>query len=208
MEGSWTWGGESVFGLYSLGDDFGFSDFAGSGIVHMAGAAAALAGVLAAWSTQGQVHCGRSRERDSGRQSAAGHAGYLHSVDGLVRLQWRFGAQARRHRQCQLGGHGVPEHQCGGRRRPGDCADRRPSAVRQGRPDHGAERRAGWPGGDHRRAFHPVSADSNADWCGRRSSGGVRDPDPRQDEDRRPGRCHLGARSGRLLGPDGGAADQ
>ena len=46
MEGNWTWGGESVFGLFSLGDDFGFSDFAGSGIVHMAGAAAALAGVL------------------------------------------------------------------------------------------------------------------------------------------------------------------
>ena len=46
MEGSWTWGGKSVFGLFNLGDDFGFSDFAGSGIVHMAGAAAALAGVL------------------------------------------------------------------------------------------------------------------------------------------------------------------
>jgi Amt family ammonium transporter len=45
MEGSWTWGAEGVFGL-NIDDQFGFKDFAGSGIVHMAGAAAALAGVL------------------------------------------------------------------------------------------------------------------------------------------------------------------
>lgn len=46
LEGSWTWGGNDVFGMYNLGDDFGFLDFAGSGIVHMAGGAAALAGVI------------------------------------------------------------------------------------------------------------------------------------------------------------------
>jgi Amt family ammonium transporter len=45
MEGAWTWGGAAVFGMYTLGD-LGFSDFAGSGIVHMAGASAALAGVI------------------------------------------------------------------------------------------------------------------------------------------------------------------
>ena len=45
LEGAWTWGEKDVFGLYSLGA-LGFSDFAGSGIVHLAGAAAALAGVL------------------------------------------------------------------------------------------------------------------------------------------------------------------
>ncbi len=53
LEGSWTWGGADVFGLYNLGD-LGFSDFAGSGIVHMAGAAAALAGVLVLGARKGK----------------------------------------------------------------------------------------------------------------------------------------------------------
>ena len=39
IQGSWSWGGGWL-------SERGFSDFAGSGIVHMAGAAAALAGVL------------------------------------------------------------------------------------------------------------------------------------------------------------------
>lgn len=53
MEGSWTWGGNDVFGLYNLGD-LGFLDFAGSGIVHMAGAAAALAGVITVGARKGK----------------------------------------------------------------------------------------------------------------------------------------------------------
>ena len=42
IEGAWTWGGKEVFGMYELS----YSDYAGSGIVHLAGATAALAGVL------------------------------------------------------------------------------------------------------------------------------------------------------------------
>ena len=50
FEGSWTWNGDSVFGLYSLD----YSDYAGSGIVHLAGAAAALAGVIVLGARKGK----------------------------------------------------------------------------------------------------------------------------------------------------------
>jgi len=55
MEGSWTWGGKEVFGKFALAvGETGFSDFAGSGIVHLAGATAALAGVLLLGSRKGK----------------------------------------------------------------------------------------------------------------------------------------------------------
>lgn len=54
MEGNWTWGGGDVFGMFNLGDDYSFTDFAGSGIVHLAGACAALAGVLVLGARKGK----------------------------------------------------------------------------------------------------------------------------------------------------------
>ena len=48
VQGYWTWGGGF------LGEAFGYSDYAGSGIVHLAGAAAALAGVLVLGARKGK----------------------------------------------------------------------------------------------------------------------------------------------------------
>ena len=50
VEGSWTWNGTPVPFIGELS----YSDYAGSGIVHMAGAAAALAGVLLVGARKGK----------------------------------------------------------------------------------------------------------------------------------------------------------
>lgn len=52
VQGYWTWGGGF------LGETFGYSDYAGSGIVHLAGAAAALAGVLVLGARKGKYGAG------------------------------------------------------------------------------------------------------------------------------------------------------
>ena len=59
VSGYWTWGGGWL-------DSLGFSDFAGSGIVHMAGASAALAGVLVLGPRQGKY----------------GKSGIIHAIPG------------------------------------------------------------------------------------------------------------------------------
>lgn len=84
MEGYWTWGG----GFLS---EAGFSDFAGSGIVHMAGAAAALSGVILLGArkvnTVKMVRLTLSRF-----EHASSNSRYLHPLVRLVRFQRRFSA--------------------------------------------------------------------------------------------------------------------
>ncbi len=63
MEGAWTWNSQPIFGDFGLsavkndaGETIraGYIDYAGSGIVHLAGAAAALAGVLVLGARRGR----------------------------------------------------------------------------------------------------------------------------------------------------------
>ncbi len=51
VQGYWTWGGGFL-------DELGYSDYAGSGIVHLAGASAALAGVLVLGARKGKYGAG------------------------------------------------------------------------------------------------------------------------------------------------------
>lgn len=59
IQGSWSWGGGFLANA-------GFIDFAGSGIVHLAGAAAALAGVLLLGPRKGKY----------------GHSGNIYAIHG------------------------------------------------------------------------------------------------------------------------------
>ncbi len=94
MEGAWTWGGASVFGMYTLGD-LGFSDFAGSGIVHMAGAAAALAGVLLLGARKGKYGPNGEIRAFPGANMPLAALGTFTPAQGLARIRFWSTASAR-----------------------------------------------------------------------------------------------------------------
>ena len=96
MEGSWTWNGDSVFGLYSLD----YYDYAGSGIVHLAGAAAALAGVLVLGPRKGKYKADGSVNALPGANLPLATLGTFNPVVGLVRFQRRFYSEGWWYRCC------------------------------------------------------------------------------------------------------------
>jgi ammonium transporter, Amt family len=169
VQGYWTWGGGFL-------DELGYSDYAGSGIVHMAGAAAALAGVILLGARKGKYGAGGAGARHPRRQPAIGDARHFDPVDGLVRLQWRLGAEGLRRRVGEQRRAGVHQHQPGGRGGLVAALVLAKALVRQGRPDDGAERRARRAGVHHRRsavadaaAGNHASASSAACWWWARS---------------------------------------
>ena len=80
IQGSWEWGAGWL-------DDMGFSDFAGSTLVHSTGGWAALTGAIVLGARKGKVWRERLRcTRCRVRIPAIGHARHVHPLARLVRL--------------------------------------------------------------------------------------------------------------------------
>jgi Amt family ammonium transporter len=84
ISGSWQWGGGWL-------SEMGFSDFAGSTVVHSVGGWASAGRCHRPRPASGQVQ-GRQGQPDAGFQPRAGHARHVHPVARLVRLQRRLAA--------------------------------------------------------------------------------------------------------------------
>lgn len=136
MEGSWTWGEQKVLGMFALAD-LGFSDFAGSGIVHLAGASAALAGVLVLGARSGKYSKQGKAKCNPRRKFTTCHPRHFYSLDGMVWLQRRFGAGNFYNRKCKLSGRRIYEYQHGSSRWIGGCAFACTFFVWKSRPNYG-----------------------------------------------------------------------
>ena len=104
----------------------------------------------------GQVRGRRPYQRDSGLQHAARDARHVRAVVRLVRVQRGLGTQALRHRRGERRRAGVRQHEPGRERRAGCRPGPRAPVVRQGGPDHGAERGPRRARIDHGRAARAV----------------------------------------------------
>jgi hypothetical protein len=144
----------------------GFSDFAGSTLVHSVGGWAALAGRIILGPRLGKYgKDGRKVNPMPGSNLALATLGTFILWLGWFGFNgarsWRWARPMRRGRRQP----DLRQHQHGGCRRCGCSADPDADALQEGRPDHGAERRAGRSGVDHRRPLtRPCSATLIGAW--------------------------------------------
>ncbi len=151
VSGYWTWGGGWLF-------EVGYSDYAGSGIVHMAGAAAALAGVLVLGPRKGKYG------KDGSIHAIPGANMPLATLGTFILGMGLFGFN---------GGSELKMSDIGSANNVAQVFVNTNAAAAggviaalilaklwfpQGGPHHGPERRAGWPGGDYRRPSFSFSA--------------------------------------------------
>ncbi len=88
--GAWTWGGGWLNKLWSsMGWGVGYADFAGSGIVHAVGGAAALAGALVLGPRIGKFRADGKANTLARPPHPDGGAGDLHPSLRMVRIQCR-----------------------------------------------------------------------------------------------------------------------
>ena len=158
ITGAWQWGGGWLA-------EMGFSDFAGSTLVHSVGGWAALAGVLLLGPRRGKYGPDGRVNPMLALVAAAGDARHLHPLARLVRLQRRLTAGHGQRRRCGRDRQHLRQHQPGrGRRRArGDAPD--PADVQEDRSHPGAQRRHRRPGRDHRRASDPEPRRRDPDRC-------------------------------------------
>ena len=79
IQGHWSWGGSELGGLMA-----GFSDFAGSTIVHSVGGWAALAGVLILGARKGKYGKDGQVRPIPGSNFSVSNTWNIHFMDGMV----------------------------------------------------------------------------------------------------------------------------
>ncbi len=121
---AWTWGGgwlSQIWDTMSLGA--GYVDFAGSGVVHAVGGAAALAGALVVGPRIGKFAADGTPRAHPRSPHPDGHARHVHPAVRLVRLQRRV--DVRRHRRAvRRRRHEHGDRRCVRRRRRDGCGSR------------------------------------------------------------------------------------
>ena len=200
VQGYWKWGGGWL-------DEIGFNDFAGSGVVHLCGASAALAGVLLLGARKGKYGKDGSINAIPGANLPLATLGTF-----ILWFGWfgfNGGSELRISDVGEANSVAAVFVNTNMAAAGGTVLGLITARLLFGKADLTmALNGALAAGGHYRRAAHALAPGGDAHWGLRRHPGGVRHRHPGQAAHRRPGGSHLGPWRGGDLGPARGAAHQ